>query len=123
MSYAEALQTTEPSVGATESIVGFVDALRYDALSDEVRHYAKRHLLDTVGVMIAGAEGDVASHAEAVLAGVRAPGSVPPSWAAPPRTASSSTTAIATARRIAAASWCRQRWPLPMAAAPTARRC
>jgi 2-methylcitrate dehydratase PrpD len=77
MSYAEALQTTEPSVGATESIVGFVDALRYDALSDEVRHYAKRHLLDTVGVMIAGAEGDVASHAEAVLAGVRAPGSVP----------------------------------------------
>src|SRR5499425_2744033 len=77
MSYAEALQTTEPSAGATESIVGFVDALRYDALSDEVRHYARRHLLDTVGVMIAGAEGDVASHAEAVLAGVRAAGTVP----------------------------------------------
>jgi len=77
MSYAEALQTTETLAGATESIVGFVDALRYDALSDEVRHYAKRHLLDTVGVMIAGAEGDIASHAEAVLAAVRAPGSVP----------------------------------------------
>ena len=36
----------------------FAGGLRYDALSDEVRHYARRHLLDTVGVMIAGAGGD-----------------------------------------------------------------
>ena len=32
--------------------------LRHDALTEEVRHYARRHLLDTVGVMIAGAGGD-----------------------------------------------------------------
>jgi 2-methylcitrate dehydratase PrpD len=46
-------------------------------LSDEVRHYAKRHLLDTVGVMIAGAEGEVATHAEAVLESVGRSGDVP----------------------------------------------
>ena len=41
----------------------FVAALRHDALSDEVRHYARRHLLDTVGVMISGAGGNVATQA------------------------------------------------------------
>ena len=62
---------------ATEQIVGFVSALRYAALSSEVRHYARRHLLDTVGVMIAGAEGDVATRAEAVLVSVGRSGRVP----------------------------------------------
>jgi 2-methylcitrate dehydratase PrpD len=75
MSHAEALQTFESS--ATAAIVEFVGALRYGALSAEVRHYARRHLLDTVGVMIAGAAGDVATRAEAVLASVRAPGRLP----------------------------------------------
>ena len=45
--------------------------------SEEVRHYARRHLLDTVGVMIAGAPGDVATRAEAVVASVRPAGNVP----------------------------------------------
>ena len=44
---------------------------------EEVRHYARRHLLDTVGVMIAGAGGTVATCAETVLASVRARGHVP----------------------------------------------
>ncbi len=69
MSHAEALHVRHPAAGATDAIVGFVSALRYDALNDEVRHYARRHLLDTVGVMIAGAGGEVATRAEAVLAG------------------------------------------------------
>ncbi len=77
MSHAEALHTRHPAEGATEAIVGFVHRLRHGALSDEVRHYARRHLLDTVGVMIAGAGGDVATRAEAVLASVRPPGKVP----------------------------------------------
>ncbi len=55
MSHAEALHTLHPAAGATEAIVDFVGELRHDALTDEVRHYARRHLLDTVGVMIAGA--------------------------------------------------------------------
>ena len=59
MSHAEAVHTLHPAAGATRTIVDFVDGLRYAELSDEVRHYARRHLLDTVGVMIAGAPGDV----------------------------------------------------------------
>src|SRR6187431_2333130 len=77
MSHAEALQTLHPAVGATEAIVDFVHALRHAALSEEVRHYARRHLLDTVGVMIAGAGGEVATRAEAVLAAVRPAGRIP----------------------------------------------
>ena len=77
MSQAEALQTLHPAVGATEAIVDFVSELRHAALSDEVRHYARRHLLDTVGVMIAGAGGEVATRAEAVLSAVRPAGRVP----------------------------------------------
>jgi 2-methylcitrate dehydratase PrpD len=77
MSHAEALQTLHPAVGATEAIVEFVNELRHAALTDEVRHYARRHLLDTVGVMIAGAGGEVATRAEAVLSAVRPGGSIP----------------------------------------------
>jgi 2-methylcitrate dehydratase PrpD len=76
MSHAEAV-TLHPAAGATDTIVRFASALRHADLSDEVRYYARRHLLDTVGVMIAGAPGDVASHAETMLAGVRAGGTVP----------------------------------------------
>jgi 2-methylcitrate dehydratase PrpD len=77
MSHAEAVHTLQPAAGATDAIVGFASKLRYDDLSEEVRHYARRHLLDTVGVMIAGAEGDVATRAEAVIAGMRGPGRIP----------------------------------------------
>jgi len=61
MVHAEALSTLHPAAGATAAIVEFVGELRHAALPDEVRHYALRHLLDTVGVMIAGAGGDVAT--------------------------------------------------------------
>src|SRR6478735_9166246 len=71
MSHAEALQTLHPA------IVAFVNELRHAALTDEVRHYARRHLLDTVGVMIAGAGGEVATRAEAVLSAVRPAGRIP----------------------------------------------
>src|SRR5712691_9411353 len=77
MSHAEALHVRHPAAGATEAITGFVSTLRYSALSEEVRHYARRHLFDTIGVMIAGAGGEVATRAEAVLTGVRPAGSVP----------------------------------------------
>jgi 2-methylcitrate dehydratase PrpD len=77
MSHAEALYTLHPAAGATQAIVAFVSGLHHAALTDEVRHYARRHLLDTVGVMIAGAGGEVASRAEAVLAAVRPAGHVP----------------------------------------------
>src|SRR3954469_3433190 len=69
--------TLHPAAGATRTVVTFPSALRYADLADEVRYYARRHLLDTVGVMIAGAPGDVASNAETMLAGVRAGGNIP----------------------------------------------
>ena len=77
MVHAEALQTLHPAAGATAAIVEFVTELRHAALPHEVRHYARRHLLDTVGVMIAGAGGEVATRAEAVLAAVRPAGGIP----------------------------------------------
>jgi 2-methylcitrate dehydratase PrpD len=77
MVHAETLQTLHPAAGATAAIVEFVGELRHAALADEVRHYARRHLLDTVGVMIAGAGGDVATRAEAVLAAARPAGRIP----------------------------------------------
>src|SRR6266571_5713211 len=77
MVHAETLQTLHPAAGATEAIVDFVSGLRHAALPHEVRHYARRHLLDTVGVMIAGAGGEVATRAEAVLAAVRPAGRIP----------------------------------------------
>jgi 2-methylcitrate dehydratase PrpD len=71
MSHAEAV-TLHPAAGATATIVRFATDLRYADLDQEVRYYARRHLLDTVGVMIAGAPGDVATNAERMLASVRA---------------------------------------------------
>jgi 2-methylcitrate dehydratase PrpD len=76
MSHAEAV-TLHPAAGATDTIVRFASGLRYAGLTDEVRYYARRHLLDTVGVMIAGAPGDVATNAETMLAGVRSGGTIP----------------------------------------------
>jgi 2-methylcitrate dehydratase PrpD len=77
MAHAEATHTLQPAAGATAALVEFVTGLCFDALDTEVRHYARRHLLDTVGVMIAGAAGDVATRAETALAAVRGAGRIP----------------------------------------------
>jgi len=77
MSHAEPVHTLQPAAGATDAIVQFAGALRHDALPEEVRHYARRHLLDTVGVMIAGAPGAIATQAETVIANVRPAGKIP----------------------------------------------
>jgi 2-methylcitrate dehydratase PrpD len=77
MVHAANLHSLSPAAGATEAIVSFVSALRWTGLAEEVRHYARRHVLDTIGVMIAGAEGGVAGMAEDVVASVRGPGRVP----------------------------------------------
>jgi 2-methylcitrate dehydratase PrpD len=77
MSHAETVHALEPAAGATAALVEFVSGLSHATLDAEVRHYARRHLLDTVGVMISGAEGDVAMRAEAALAAVRGGGRIP----------------------------------------------
>jgi 2-methylcitrate dehydratase PrpD len=77
MSHAEILHARHPAEGATDAIIDFASGIGYGGLSDEVRHYARRHLLDTVGVMIAGAGGEVASRTEVMLAAVRPAGRIP----------------------------------------------
>ena len=77
MSHAEAVHTLQPAAGATQALIAFNRDLRYDAIPEEARHYAKRHLLDTVGVMIAGAPGTIATSAENVIASVRPAGKIP----------------------------------------------
>jgi 2-methylcitrate dehydratase PrpD len=77
MSHAEAIHTLQPAAGATAALVSFTTALRYEALPEEVRHSARRHLFDTIGVMIAGAAGAVATRAESVIASVRPAGNIP----------------------------------------------
>ena len=77
MSHAEAVHTLQPAAGATDQIVQFTAGLRYDSLPEEARHYARRHLLDTVGVMIAGAGGTIATQAETVIKAVRPDGRIP----------------------------------------------
>jgi 2-methylcitrate dehydratase PrpD len=77
MTRVEALHSLQSAAGATAALVEFVSELRFDALDPEVRHYARRHLLDTVGVMIAGATADVATRTEAALAVVRGAGRIP----------------------------------------------
>jgi 2-methylcitrate dehydratase PrpD len=77
MSHAEAVHTLQPAAGATAALVSFTGSLRYDALPEDARHYARRHLLDTVGVMIAGAGGSIATLAENVIKAVRPAGKIP----------------------------------------------
>ena len=77
MSHAEAVHTLQPAAGATGRIVDFAGSVSYDSLPEEARHYARRHLLDTVGVMIAGAPGSIATQAENVIKSVRPAGAIP----------------------------------------------
>ena len=71
------LQRKRPCAGATAALVDFVQKLKCTGLSHEVRHHARRHLLDTAGVMIAGAGREVAGKAQAMLAGLRSGGRIP----------------------------------------------
>src|SRR4029079_17510552 len=77
MSHAEAIHTLQPAAGATGQIVEFAGAIRYDSLPEEARHYARRHLLDTLGVWISAAPGSIATQAENVIKAVRPSGSIP----------------------------------------------
>jgi 2-methylcitrate dehydratase PrpD len=74
MTRTDAVHSLQPAADATAALIAFASGLRFDGFDAEVRHCARRHLLDTVGVMISGAAGDVATRAEAVLAAVRGGG-------------------------------------------------
>jgi len=62
----------------TAALLDFALKLQWRDLDEDIRHETKRHLLDTLGVMVAGGAGDVASKADAVLTTIRPEGgSVP----------------------------------------------
>ncbi|MDB5582455.1 MAG: 2-methylcitrate dehydratase [Bradyrhizobium sp.] len=63
--------------GATARIIDFTRSVEWRGLDQDVRQSARRHLLDTVGVMIQGGIGVIADRAEAMLASVRPAGTVP----------------------------------------------
>lgn len=63
--------------GASRALLSRIHGLRWADMTAEVRHAARRHLLDTVGVMVAGCAGNVADQLYHVLARERAPGTVP----------------------------------------------
>ena len=74
---AASLQSIKTPVGgATAAILACAQDLKWDSLPSDVQHATKRHLLDTIGVMIAGAGGSVASRAEAVLSSLRPSGGI-----------------------------------------------
>jgi 2-methylcitrate dehydratase PrpD len=68
---------SDPATGGAARIAAFAASVRLAGLDAGVRHAARRHFLDTVGVMVAGSAFDVATRAEAMLAAVRGPGAVP----------------------------------------------
>jgi len=75
MSFSNAKPTSAATL--TGELVDFAKRCSWHELPAEARHCAIRHLLDTVGTMIAGASGHVACSAERMLANVHPAGSVP----------------------------------------------
>lgn len=64
-------------LGPTDTLLRFAACLTWDRVPAEVRHAAKRHLLDTIGAMVAGAQGSITGKAEATLAAIRPSGNIP----------------------------------------------
>ena len=62
--------------GPTAALAGFLAGLTLEAVDDFARHAARRHLIDTLAAVIAGAAQDVTGIAERTLAAVHGPGSV-----------------------------------------------
>ena len=69
--------------GPTADLAVFLAALRLEAVDDFARHAARRHLIDTLAAVIAGATQEVTGIAERVLRRVHGTGDVPvPGFAA-----------------------------------------
>jgi len=61
----------------TQRIADFTVDLEWRRLDETVRRAVKRHFFDTVGVIVAGAAGEIVGQAEHAIGAVRAPGDVP----------------------------------------------
>ena len=72
-----ASHTTTTKPGPTADLAVFLAGLTLDAVDPFARHAARRHLIDTLAAVIAGADQDVTGIAERVLASVHGSGKVP----------------------------------------------
>lgn len=63
--------------GPTAELAAFGAGLRHDQLDEAARHGVRRHLLDTLGAIIAGAQSTPARIAERTIAGLEPEGEVP----------------------------------------------
>src|SRR6202161_1662198 len=73
---ADITKEAAPGTG-TSAIVSLVRNLKWADLRADEKHAARRHFLDTLGVIIGGSSGDLAGRTEAVLAQVRGAGRIP----------------------------------------------
>lgn len=66
------------SIGAstTASLIQFVMHCRWEDVPDDVKHAARRQLIDTIGVMVAGAQSELTDQTERMLAAMRQEGGV-----------------------------------------------
>lgn len=67
----------DTAAGQTNGLLRFVRELSWGSLDEAVRHAARRHLLDTVGVMVAGCSGELVGRLASVLPTVSPNGPVP----------------------------------------------
>jgi 2-methylcitrate dehydratase PrpD len=68
---------SDAGAGATRHLIRLACHLGYDDLDAATRHAAKRHILDTLGAIVAGAQQKPSEIAEAVLASTMPAGVVP----------------------------------------------
>jgi 2-methylcitrate dehydratase PrpD len=71
------MRTEVPDRGSTAIISRFIAGLRFEDLTSSERSALRRHLLDTLGAMIAGAGGAPSRIAAQTLAEIEGPGHVP----------------------------------------------
>ena len=76
MSLAEPVATVLNCEPPTAALLHFIRDCQWDAIPQDVRHAALRQLIDTIGVMIAGAQSELTEQAERMLASVRPAGPV-----------------------------------------------
>lgn len=70
--------TTPPVPGLTDALATFTLGVRWEALDAATQAAARRHLTDTVGVMLAGSHQPLTTRAAATLAAVRPAGGTVP---------------------------------------------
>lgn len=71
------MKTESVQYGPTMQLAEFCSALRYEHLDVDARNGVRRHLLDTMGAIIAGTQGTPARIAAATLSELEPPGDVP----------------------------------------------